>query len=215
MKLNGGRVQWKALQLGGISIPYFIRVKASSRGDREIERRDQKSGNGKTGDRRKVPIEIRSFDAGNGKDQNTDQDLDFDYQSNFFFRRFSYHSLVEMVKTILFIEDDERLAKIFLDTLVDYEVLVCPEAESAIQLLEERNKNEEVIDLIILDLGLPGMSGRQFLAWKHAHYPLIPVLIYSGKQPEVFTFDDVKGVLQKPVMLGQMLHAIEKIVGDA
>jgi two-component system, response regulator YesN len=78
---------------------------------------------------------------------------------------------------ILYIEDDDAfssLAKvIFMKTKHDF--VVCPNIEDAKQILDE-----EKIDLVILDMNFPHLSGVDILEHLWENHIVVPVIVYSG-----------------------------------
>src|SRR5690606_38115234 len=83
-----------------------------------------------------------------------------------------------MVHTILVVEDDKRLQKYLKELLLDngYAVQV---AGDGIQGLELLTKN--VPDVMVLDLGLPNMSGEAVLSEVRKKYNDLPIIILTAK----------------------------------
>ena len=77
---------------------------------------------------------------------------------------------------ILIVDDDE----VIRDTL--YELLsenhVCETAETAEKALARLGAQN--FDLVLTDISMPGLSGRELLSHVLQHYPLTPVIIISG-----------------------------------
>src|ERR671918_407664 len=78
-------------------------------------------------------------------------------------------------KTILIVDDDEGMR----DTLTamlrrDYRVLRAATGESALQIMEK-----EDVDLMLLDVRLPGISGFEVLKIARENYPYIEVIVIS------------------------------------
>src|ERR1700738_1826446 len=79
-------------------------------------------------------------------------------------------------KTVLIVDDDEGMR----DTLAailkrEYRVLRVPSGEAALPIL-----NREDIDLILLDVRLPGISGFEVLRIVKENYSLVEVLMISA-----------------------------------
>ncbi len=66
---------------------------------------------------------------------------------------------------------------------IPHELIVAPTGEKALRLVREAADGEQV-DMIILDLNLPGLNGHQVLAVLKAHedYRRIPVFILSSSE---------------------------------
>ena len=81
-------------------------------------------------------------------------------------------------ETVMVIEDDAAVRMIVIDELNDlgYKTLEAVDGPSAIPLLESARK----IDLLISDVGLPGMNGRQIAEIARQHRPGLQVLFMTG-----------------------------------
>ena len=77
---------------------------------------------------------------------------------------------------ILIVDDDE----VIRDTL--YELLsenhVCQTAETAEKAIARLGS--QTFDLVLTDISMPGLSGRELLGQVLQYYPLTPVIIISG-----------------------------------
>ncbi len=83
-----------------------------------------------------------------------------------------------MVQTILVVEDDKGLQKYLKELLLDngYSVKV---AGDGIEALETLTRTQP--DLLVLDLGLPNMSGEAVCSEVRKKYPELPVIILTAK----------------------------------
>ena len=92
-----------------------------------------------------------------------------------------------MIKTILIIEDEEDVRKYINSLLLDqgYSVIEASDGIKALTLIEEKRP-----DLIVLDLGLPNISGESVLTDARKKYPDLPVIILTAKDTVT---DIVKG----------------------
>lgn len=82
-------------------------------------------------------------------------------------------------RRVLLVDDDSD-SRIAIATLIDddnVEIVEATSAESALQYLDSYS-----FDCIVLDLGLPGMSGLDFLEVSSARGPLPPIVIHSGRE---------------------------------
>ena len=64
--------------------------------------------------------------------------------------------------TILIVDDEARMRKLIKDFLTknDYKTLEAGDGEEALRILEEQNYK---VDMILLDLMMPGMNGQTFM----------------------------------------------------
>jgi DNA-binding NarL/FixJ family response regulator len=72
----------------------------------------------------------------------------------------------------------DALSVLFLDLDPEAEVLTTRTAEGGLELLD---KNPD-LDLVVLDLGMPGVSGTSLLEAMVAHSPEMKILVLSGQQ---------------------------------
>ncbi len=82
-----------------------------------------------------------------------------------------------MPKTIL-IADDEQGIRNSLQRLLEFEsyrVSMASDGPAALSAVRERN-----VDLVLLDIKMPGMDGLEVLSQIHGEYPQLPVVIISG-----------------------------------
>jgi DNA-binding NarL/FixJ family response regulator len=70
------------------------------------------------------------------------------------------------------------LSMLFLDLDPEAEVLTTRTADSALQLQQQHPD----LDLVVLDLGLPGVTGTALLEAMVAHAPEMKILVLSGQQ---------------------------------
>ena len=80
----------------------------------------------------------------------------------------------------ILIVDDEPPARARLMALVE-EIgtgVVVAEAENGGQVLERLRSTE--VDLVLLDMSMPGISGEDLIARIHGHYTRLPILVLIG-----------------------------------
>ncbi|WP_249156433.1 hybrid sensor histidine kinase/response regulator [Bradyrhizobium japonicum] len=79
---------------------------------------------------------------------------------------------------VLLVEDDPSVRLLIGEVLSElgYQTTEAADPIAAIKLLERG----EPIDLMISDVGLPGMNGRQLAEVARSHYPAIPILFVTG-----------------------------------
>lgn len=119
------------------------------------------------------------------------------------------------LKHILIIEDEEHLRTGIKYNLEaeGYEVSAVGDAPSALKLLDEQTTT---IDLIILDLMLPGMSGYTFCETIRESGHDLPVMILSAR---TLAEDRIRGFnvgadqyLQKPFDLDELLSRVRNLL---
>ena len=81
-------------------------------------------------------------------------------------------------QTVLLVEDDPSVRLLVREVLeeLSYATVEAKEANEAIPILA----SDQSIDLMISDVGLPGMNGRQLAEIARKHRPKLPVLFVTG-----------------------------------
>ncbi|MDP5106473.1 MAG: LytTR family DNA-binding domain-containing protein [Polaribacter sp.] len=106
--------------------------------------------------------------------------------------------------------DDEKMARVIIQTLAnDIEGLsIIEEFSSAIEAMKFLNENK--VDLIFLDIHMPGFNGLDFI--KSLKNP--PKIILTTSDPkfaiEAFEYDFIIDYLLKPIELSRFQKAISK-----
>ena len=92
-------------------------------------------------------------------------------------------------------------------------MVTAPDGETALKLYAERKQE---ISLVILDLMMPGMGGKQCLEQLLATAPDVKVVIASGYSvngPAKATLKaGAKGFIKKPFELKQMLKVVREVL---
>jgi DNA-binding response OmpR family regulator len=115
---------------------------------------------------------------------------------------------------ILLVDDNEMVRMMALEVLEDagYDVVECPEATSAMQALGAGR-----FDLLVTDVGLPGMSGRELADRARDQHPDRPVLFITGYAERAHDREEFLGermdILPKPFNLGELLAAVRRSLG--
>ena len=114
--------------------------------------------------------------------------------------------------TVLLIDDEEQIRRSMARLLESsgYRVLL---AADGIEGLDIYRRQPGEIDVVILDMSMPRMSGQEVLANLQRVNPEVKVLIFSGYAPE----DDevyarVMGVVEKPPAPDMFLQQVREII---
>ena len=115
-------------------------------------------------------------------------------------------------RKLLVIDDDEKLIGYYRELLTPYgfEVLVANDGEQAMPLVEQNPD----IQLVILDLAMPRMDGREWLRWFRSKSKESPVIIITGYKLEPAD-EDLKPsvVLEKPFHVAELLDLVGLFCG--
>ena len=117
--------------------------------------------------------------------------------------------------TILLVEDEEMVADIGRQMLerLGYRVLVARSGAEALALYEQRQAE---IDLVILDMIMPGMGGGAVFDRLRSINPQAMVLLSSGYSLNGQALDILnrgcRGFIQKPFSIGQLEQKIREIL---
>lgn len=115
-----------------------------------------------------------------------------------------------MLKTILVVEDEKDIRESLKKSLIEnnYAVETAEDGAQAINMVDKK-----MPDLVILDLGLPKISGESVLQEIKKNYPNMPVIILSAKSQ---TSDIVTGFnlgadnyVPKPFIIEELLARIK------
>jgi len=116
------------------------------------------------------------------------------------------------LRKLLVIDDDEQLVGTYRELLTPYgfEVLIALNGEQAIPLVETNPD----IQLVILDLSMPKMDGRQWLRWFRGRRQDSPVIVITGYKLEPAD-DELKPsvVLEKPFHVAELLDMVGLFCG--
>lgn len=114
----------------------------------------------------------------------------------------------------LFVDDEEELVSTLVERL-GYRGIDADYATTGNGALEKMRANP--YDIVVIDLKLPGMSGRELIGIVKKSFPELPIIMITGHgSGEADDYDHPKGVhafLQKPIdisiLINNMKDAIE------
>jgi DNA-binding response OmpR family regulator len=116
------------------------------------------------------------------------------------------------LRKLLVIDDDTRLLASYRDLLSPYgfEVLTANDGEQAIPIVE---KNPDIL-LVILDLAMPRMDGKEWLRWFRSMHKESPVIVISAYKLDAED-EDLKPavILEKPFHVAELLDLVGLFCG--
>ncbi len=116
---------------------------------------------------------------------------------------------------ILLVEDEENVRRAGLQALesLNYRVLAAANGHAALSLYEAANAGKE-IDLVITDLVMPGMGGRELLRRLREINPAVKALAVTGhvlrEELEALRTEDLVEVVYKPLDLDALAAAVHR-----
>ncbi len=118
-------------------------------------------------------------------------------------------------ETLLLVDDEEAIRELGAEILEDvgYRVIKAASGEEA---LEYYGRFREEVDLVILDLGMPGMGGHKCIKALLETNPALKVLIASGYSANGKVADTLKqgaaGYIAKPFRRSDLLHSVRNVL---
>ena len=116
--------------------------------------------------------------------------------------------------TVLLVDDEELLREVgvlLLESL-GFDVLVAPNGKTAIRLFEEHHDD---LAVIILDLNMPDMDGKQVFTAIRQQDTQIPIILASGFSESAVTEDGdwqhLNGFLAKPYGIEELQHVLQQV----
>ncbi|MFG6069539.1 ATP-binding protein [Stenotrophomonas indicatrix] len=113
-------------------------------------------------------------------------------------------------QSILVVEDDEQVRMLVTVVLEDlgYHAQVVGDADAAIPILT----SAQSIDLLVTDVGLPGLNGRQLAEIARQTRPALPILFMTGyaekAQERAAFLDEGMAMIAKPFLLDEFSMAV-------
>ena len=118
-------------------------------------------------------------------------------------------------ETILLVDDENSVTEAAGEylTLLGYRILT---ADSGEQALETHQAHKQEINLVVLDVGMPGMGGRACLKMLMERDPELPVIIASGYgmagPAGDLTERGARAFLPKPYRLDDLVRTIRRVL---
>ncbi len=115
-------------------------------------------------------------------------------------------------KQILIIDDDVSIRHMLGRVLLGegYAVVAAADGEAGLKVAESGE-----VDLVLLDLKMPGMSGQETLKRLKTKHPSLPVIIISAFSRQQFAgMAGVSALLQKPLDFPTLLDTIKRTLAQ-
>ena len=112
--------------------------------------------------------------------------------------------------TILVVEDDAIVRMLIVDVLeeLEFNVLEAADAEEALTVVQN---TAQVIDLMMTDVGLPDMDGKQLAVKVRELRPALPILFASGYAENIDVPSGMQ-VIGKPFSIDQLRDKVKSML---
>ncbi|MFH0995394.1 MAG: response regulator [Pseudomonadota bacterium] len=127
----------------------------------------------------------------------------------------AYDSILKGIETILLVDDEDKILDVERDLLsaLGYTVIVATNGKQAIRLYET---NPDKIDLVVLDMIMPGMGGGEIYDALRKVKPDVKVLLCSGYsqagQASEILQRGCTGFIQKPFNASELSEKLREII---
>ena len=114
---------------------------------------------------------------------------------------------------VLVVDDDDQIREVLSDmlTIDGHAATACPDGQSALEAVKRQD-----FDLVITDLGMPGMSGLELAAQIHDRHPDLPIAMITGwgtqLDPDEVLRHGILTVLSKPFHLKDVKSMVKDLV---
>ncbi len=119
--------------------------------------------------------------------------------------------------TILLVDDEDAVRAVIgrMLTRAGHKVIMAGGGEEAIREIQKRHPGE--ISVVITDLGMPQVTGREVARASKSHTPQTPVILLTGwggkTGQELIAPQDVDDILTKPVQSTDLHRALARVLG--
>jgi len=124
---------------------------------------------------------------------------------------------ISQSQTILIVEDEDAFQKLLANNLenLGYSILTAADGLEAIELFEE---HRQIIDIVLLDIGLPLVSGHAVLQKIRETNTTVKVIVMTGYDiDEIMPNIDalsVNDIIQKPFDIDYMIDRVREILSE-
>ncbi len=119
-----------------------------------------------------------------------------------------------MAYQILIVDDDSEFRQEMRECLFDYQVIEAANGFEALSILKKPN----AIDLVVLDVMMPNMSGLDVLRQIKTLKPALSIIILTGKSSKDIAIEALKAhaddYIEKPFDVNQFLETVRTILSS-
>jgi YesN/AraC family two-component response regulator len=118
----------------------------------------------------------------------------------------------KLAETILLVDDEKDFREELRCCLDEYKVLEACDGQEALKILGKPNE----IDLVILDVKMPGLSGTEVLKVIKKRSPSLKVIMLTAYSSKDIAIESLRGqaddFLEKPVNIDKLKGVVEKLL---
>ncbi|SMP50154.1 PAS domain S-box-containing protein [Desulfonatronum zhilinae] len=121
-------------------------------------------------------------------------------------------------ETILLVDDEPEIRQLTQEALESfgYAVISAESGEQALEVYQRHRMEGRPVDLVLLDLNMPGMGGRRCLRSLLQLDPAVRILIASGytagMRGQEALSDGAKGFLSKPYRMAELAEKVREVL---
>ena len=116
------------------------------------------------------------------------------------------------MKTLLVVDDDESIRLLLRDEFCDsgYNVVTAVDGEEGVVAFSEQH-----VDVVVLDLNMPKLTGEQVARKLKSQAPDVPVVIYTANPERLEKHTDIQydSLVYKSSDLEELVAKVSKLAG--
>jgi len=131
------------------------------------------------------------------------------------------HTIPTVHARVLVMDDEAEIRELIKDVLenMGMEVLTCADGKTAIEIYRREMQSSAPIDLVILDLTVPGeLGGKETLQELLKIDPKIKAIVSSGYSNDPIMSEykkyGFKGVVSKPYQINELIVTVQNVLGQ-
>ncbi len=131
------------------------------------------------------------------------------------------HAIPTVNARVLVMDDETEIRELIKDVLenMGMEVLTCADGKTAIEIYQKEMQSSTPIDLVILDLTVPGeLGGKETLNELLKIDPKVKAIVSSGYSNDPIMSEykkyGFKGVVSKPYQVNELIVTVQNVLGQ-